>query len=281
MTPRFDTEDPRALRLLDAAGVDYRLVETQKPTEPARAGFEVDPSDYLFLEAKKGRDGYPDLLVCKYRLGATSAVQAAGQTLGLNLQNSTTEKNGRGYVGHINKKQAVRLNLALEGRTQNFRIAKDVFALLLSGKAYDGNGKKVSRTELSAIFDEIAGVRAPWRSEWYEDDFTQGDDGLVLNKNYAPDGENLVPRYSQRLTTCLMRDKGIDLRDWVANSTAQGFPRKGVKSGDTYFWHPRQDRAAGVGACAGGSFLVCGRYPQGSYSRLGVRHVREAHDTAE
>jgi hypothetical protein len=238
----------------------------------------LNPADYIFMEARGGKEGYPDLWVCKYRLSADPIVQEAGRKIGLDLRNSAKEANGRGYIGNINREQAVRLNLALGGRTQNFRISSDLFKLLLSGKGFDGNGIKISKSELDSILEEIASARSPYRAEWYEDFFTQGEDGLVLNKNYRLDGRDLVPGYSEKLKPCLMENKtpGIELSSWARQPTSQGLVRKSTKNGDLFYWYPRANSAVGFYAYSGGADLSCSGDPQYSNSWLGARHVREA-----
>ena len=271
MAPIINTSDSRATRILDAAGVDYILVKQ------GSAG--LNPADYLMLETRTGKEGYSGLWVCKYRLSADSDVKEAGRGIGLNnLRNTAQESNGREYVGNINREQAVRLNLALGGRTPNLRIGSDLFKLLLSGKAFDGNGKKVSSQELDSILDEMVGVRSPGRGEWYEDFFTQGKNGLVLNKNYVIEGKNLVPAYSKPVKGGLMEDKtpGIDLASWAKRPTSQGLVRGNTKDGNLSFWNPRANSVVRVDAGSGWAGLYCDRDPLDSDPWLGVRHVREA-----
>ncbi|MDP3026603.1 MAG: hypothetical protein Q8N63_02755 [Nanoarchaeota archaeon] len=287
MAPIIRTTDERAVRILDATGVIYELVETPKQmdikpvseVQETPIDYQINPSDFIILEGKSGREGYPDLWVCKYRLGANPAVVSAGKQIGINIKNTAQEKNGREYIGDINRERALKLNLVLGGRTLNTRPGKDFFALLLSGKAFDGKGKRVSKTELSQIADEIMGVRDPYRDEWFGDYFTGEQDSLILNKNYVLKNNVLVPEYSHNLTACLMEDRtpGINLKSWLENSTAQGFPKKNIKSGELYYWHPEKDKAVRFGADSGDALLSCDRYPQSADARLGVRHVREAH----
>src|SRR3989344_6012014 len=246
MAPTIRTTDERAVKILDAARVLYELDETPKPVgiEPQEIeiDYQINPSDFIHLEAKSsGKDSYPDLWVCKYRLGVNPAVVNAGKQIGINARNTAQEKNGRRYIGDINREQALKLNLILGGRTLNTRLGKDFFALLLSGEASDGKGKKINKSELSQIADEIFGIRDPYRAEWVEDYFTGKEDNLILNKNYVLENKVLVPEYSHSLTSCLMEDRtpGINLKSWLENSTAQGFPGKNTKSGKLYYWHPR------------------------------------------
>ncbi len=278
MVPTIKTDDERATKILDNAGVPYELIESPKPTEAVREDYVINPADYILLEGKSGKDGYPDLYVCKYRLGVTGindVVRNVGEELGLDLENTAREKNGRGYVGNINRKQALKLNLMLGGKTLNTRTGKDVFKLLFSGKAFDGNGKKIPNAELSQIAEEITGMRTPSRAELFEDYFTMGDDGLILNKNYVLQNNVLVPEYSRVLTSCLMNDKTpkISLVSLLENSTAQGYPRKNVKSGELSYWYPRQDSAVKFYASLGNAIFHCYGNPQYSDGGLGIRHV--------
>jgi len=271
------------LEHLEGLGIVCEEVETPKPTESLNSTTEIDyqvnPSDYILLEGKSGKEGYPDLWVCKYRLGTSSVVENAGKSIRINLKNTAQEKNGRRYIGNINREQAVKLNLTLGGRTLNTRLGKDFFALLLSEEAFDGKGKKIKSPELSQIANEIMQVRAPYRAELFEDYFSGTGEELILNKNYVLDNGVLKPEYSRNLTNCLMEDRtsGIDLKNWLENSTAQGFPRKHVKSGNLWYWHPRVDKSVGFLADSDYAYFDCGRYPQGTCAGLGVRHVREAH----
>ena len=278
--------DEQYLLPLDGFGVDYELVETQEPalvTEqtPVPINYELDLSDFIFLNGvRSGREKRPDLLVCKYRLGVDGdVVRNARRELGLTVENTAKEQNGRGYAGNMNQEQAVKLNLLLGGRTSNTRIARDFSELILSGNVEDGNHRKIKSEELAKIANEIFEIRGPYRAEWFEDNFNLGEDGLVLNKNYVLENGVLIPQYSYPLTTCLMEDRipGVDLKDWLKNSTAQGFPRKNIKTGKTWYAHPRADSAVGFDAFSGGAGLCCGRFRRSSDPGLGVRHVREAH----
>jgi len=236
MAPIINVSD-EILKNLKGLKVPYKLVETPKTAESQEQtaiNYQINPSDFVILEGKSsGNDSYPDLWVCKYRLGASPAVENAGKRIDLNVRDTAQEKNNRGYIGNINREQALKLNLLLKGRTLNTRQAKDFLALLLSGKAFDGKGNKIRKTKLSQIAKEIIG-RNSYRAEWYEDYFIGNQDDLILNKNYVLENDVLVPKYSHNLTTCLMEDKtpGIDLKNWLGNSTAQGFPRENVKSGN-------------------------------------------------
>ena len=278
MVPRINIDvrdiklSEKGLKTLDRLGILYEVVDFD---------FNLNPADFILLEGRDaGKDSYPDLHVCKYRLGVNPAVVATGRKIGLTLQDTATEKNGRGYIGNINREQALRLNLSLGGRTLNWTQSPDFMKLLLSGKAYDGNGKRVKTQELSGILDEIIGVRDPWRSEWTEDYFTNVAGKLNLNKNYRLENGVLIPSYSEVLQSCLMESRipGISFKDWIKRANLQGLPPANIRKGREYYWPPRANSGAGFDVGSGRSLLDCGRYLAIADPWLGVRHVREAHE---
>ena len=239
------------------------------------------PEDYIFLEGRSHEDySYSDLDVCKYKLGASSDVQKAGQGLGIALQNTAKEQNGRDYAGNINHGQALRLNLALGGLTLNVRQFVDFLNLLKSGKAFDGKGNKVNKKELENIFNEITEVRNPGRYEWLDGDFKTENDRIYICTSHVLDASgNLAPQYKRELTDSLMQDKtpGIDLNDWLANANQYGLPRSNIKDGKKlYYWAPDKDNnsVAGFGADSGWADLDCYRDRDDADDSLGVRHAR-------
>lgn len=279
MAPIIDTTDPRAVKILDAAGIPYKLIE-QPRAQPTVVSPEISPADYLLLEARDaGNDSYPDLWVCKYRLGVSPAVVAVRGIVGAALEDTATEKNGRKYIGNINQGTALRLNLSLGGRTPNLTILRDFSKLLDSGRAFDGNGKKARKSELSQILGEIFEVREPWRAEWLEDSFREAQAGLVLNKNYRLENGVLKLGYSELVQECLMEDRtpaGISFKDWIIHATSQGLPLKNIKSGSFYSWAPRAGCVARFVAYSDRAYLDCDWDPDVTFSSLRVRHVREA-----
>ena len=72
MAPIINVSE-EVLEHLKGLGIDYKEVETPKQTEVPNftIDFQVDSSDYILLEGKSsGKEGYPDLWICKYRLNA-------------------------------------------------------------------------------------------------------------------------------------------------------------------------------------------------------------------
>jgi len=278
MAPILEVSD-EVYQALCKLGTKHTLLPNQEAPKPTEIRFEPKLADYLMLERKEGAP----LLVGKYRLSAEPAVKEAGKRIGLSLQDTAQERNGRNYAGNMNREQALKLNLLLGGKTANVGISRDYFRLLLSGKAFDGESKRARQSELSAILDEIIGVREPWRAEWFEDGFSGESKQLTLNRDYELKGGVLTPKYAEPLQPCLMEDRipGISFKDWMKCASAQGFPLANVKSGDLYSWAPKANSVAGFYAYSAGADLDCSRLPVNSYPSLGVRHVREAHGASE
>jgi hypothetical protein len=239
---------------------------------------DLNPADFIFLEGKDGKEGHPDLWAAKYRLQASPLVKIIGESAGLQLSDTAKEKNGRGYMGNINQEQALRLNLLLGGRTINAKIATELFEVLLSRKAYDGNGKKIKDSEQDFILDEIVGVRGPVRAEWYEDSFKSKNGELILMKNYILQNGVLVPSYVNPLQPCLMQSKapGISFKNWVENANNQGWPRENIENGGFHYWPPTNETVAGFRADSDWAVLYGSAYRQGAGALLGARHLREA-----
>ncbi len=258
--------------------LDPKIYELVSDNIPAPSTGDMNPADFLFLEGRDGKEGHPDLWYSKHRLQTSPLVKQIGKSAGLDLADTAQEKNGRGYIGNINHEQALRLNLLLGGRTTNAKIETEVFGMLLSGKAYDGRGKIVNKREIDGLLDEKVGVRNPGRAEWLEDSFKSAGNGIVLMKNYVLQGDVLVPSYNAPLRGCLMNNKtpGINFRNWVKNSTSQGWPRANIKEGETYYWPPTAGNVAWLGANSDGAYLDGGWDPLSAYSGVGVRHLRVA-----
>lgn len=140
--------------------------------------------------------------------------------------------------------------------------------------------KDASQSEIEHILDEVLTVREPWRSEWLDAKFE------VVNKTLKLFGGKTLIHYDHRfsngqlkagksepLDDYLATDKkpGISLDDWLENANKHGLPKPDVKSGELYFWHPRDGRVAMFFADSGGAFLDCVSVPAVSSGRLGVR----------
>jgi len=119
------------------------------------------------------------------------------------------------------------------------------------------------------LFNEITEVRSPWRVEWIDAYFEQRKDGLYMLTNNKANAE--------KINGGLMEDRtpGIDLTNWLNNSTKQGLPQKNIKKGNLWYFHPRDGRVAWFDADSDMAGLDCCRNPSGRYSSLGVRVAKQ------
>lgn len=241
MVPTIQTEDDRAIKLLDAAGVKYQLIQ---PAQEVKHASSTTPQS-IFLEAKQYRGyAYPDLLV-----------DIRKSHLGNNYEEC---------------KEAVRKEGGYRLTPRQF---VDFLKLLKSGKAFDERGKKIDSTLLQNVYGEIVEVKSPWRAEWLDAKF--GDDTITYT---LIDKDGTATEVTKPLEDCLMQDRlpGISLDSWLKTANRQGLPRKGTKVGNLYYWYPRQDSVAGFDAYSGGAGFGCGGGdPAVRNDSLGVRVARK------
>lgn len=260
---------------LDKFKVPYELVPETSLKTPS-----FDKSQYVLLEGQDYGAGnkYDNCLVSMARNSYSPEIAEIGKKLNCNVQNTSKDSLGREFIGNINWAEALKLNLSLGGKTLTLRQYADFLKLLKSGKAYDGNGKKIDSKVLEKIFNDITQVKAPWRAEWIDGDFKYKDNKLYLAQSHVLDcSGNLIAQYTKPLDECLMEDRtpGINLEQWVENPTRQGLPKKNIKNGNHYYWCPNKDNnsVAGFYADSGGAYLDCSRDPTNTNSVLGVRIV--------
>ena len=116
------------------------------------------------------------------------------------------------------------------------------------------------------VYNEITQVGNPWRAERIDAYFEERKDGMyVLTGNRV--------RVEKLDEDTLMENKRISLDSWLENPTNQGLPRKDVKKGNLYFYHPTNDAVARVGAVDDVAYLGCDGGLDNGFSSLGVRAV--------
>src|SRR3989344_4298872 len=150
----------------------------------------------------------------------------------------------------------------------------DFLSLLKSGKAFDGNGRQLDKGKLEDVLNDIIEVREPWRSEWLDAKFEDGN--IIYHALERKSGSYTLVETKEPLVNYIKKDKspGIDLSDWLANATYQGLPSKNVNDGSLYYWKPKDGTVARFVAGSVWAVLYCCGYPSGTYSSLGVRAVR-------
>src|SRR3990167_2547233 len=108
------------------------------------------------------------------------------------------------------------------------------------------------------IYREITEVRSPWRAEYLDAYFEKRKDGL-----YILTGNRTKPEKLDEDTLMEDRIPGISLDDYIDRAhTSQGLPRRDVKKGNLYFWHPRNVSVAWFDALGNRANLLCVRYLQ-------------------
>ena len=240
-----------------------------------------DPKNYLRLEGREhGSYSYGDLFVSTHRLQYGPLVEQAAKSLGLRVQNTAQEKDGWEYIGQIKHKNALMLNLTLDGRTLNPRQWIDFLLDLRDGALgkkiiYHGSGDKAEDKLLEEIYQEIACVRDPWRGEQLDANFSFFDGARNINYDHKIQNRVLVPQRIEQLEPYLERngDKVV-LKDF----NRQGLAIKEDNNGEIYFWAPFDGSVAGFIAYSDRAGLGCDWGPADSGPQLGVRRVRENFD---
>lgn len=240
-----------------------------------------DPENFIFLEAaKRGNHEYPDLMVSMHNLGM-AYVGNASRKVNFTLEDTAKTNDGIPYIGNINHQQARDLVIASGYYPLNGRIFADSLREIREGAyedklVFDAKGKKINSERLKVIDDEITKVRSPYRGRWISDAYEQKDDGMYVSFYTIKDGKpELVTEKLDEDT--LMKDRlpGIDTHFWVKNPTDQGLPRKNVKEGSLYLWHPVNGTVAGFNAGSDRAGFICYGNPQDSGASLGVQFCAE------
>lgn len=236
MAPIINTQDGRATKILDAAGIKYNLVEPVIQPIQRFVG-----SEYVLLEANPERGYSIDMLMPFERT----------------------------HCGERHTDCSTPFLLDKEsGCMPNGGMQVDFLKLIKSGKAFDGNGKRISSTRLNALYDEITGVRIPSRAEWIDATF---GDGIISYHLIEEDGR--VRHVTESLGVCLMEDKtpGISLDSWLKTADKHGLPTNKTEDGNLMFQHPINGRVAVFCACSDGAGLGCIVDPADSDAAIGVR----------
>ncbi len=237
-----------------------------------------DPERYIVLPGKAhGTHSYGELWVAMHRLSYDDPqVQSAAQRLGLTISNTAQEQNGRQYIGNINWKEALSLNLTMGNRTLKPREGIDFLLLLEEGikekiVVYNGAQQPVPKEKLNQIYDEIVGVRDPLRGEWLDADYKTINNELWIYSDHILQGNTLEPRIKEKLLSCLT-GKGVNVK--LSTFNGQGMPTE--NGNDIYYYNPDKDNnsVAKFVADSGRARFNCGGDPSCRDGGLGVRAVR-------
>ncbi len=150
----------------------------------------------------------------------------------------------------------------------------DFLSLLKSGKAFDGNGNKLDKRKLEDVLNDIIEVREPYRAEWLDAKFEDGN--IIYHALKRKSGHYTLVETKEPLANYIEEDKapGINLNDWLKKANNHGLPTPKTNKGKMYYWSPVEGTVAWFGADSGGAFLGCVRYSSISRVSLGVRPAR-------
>ncbi len=228
--------------------------------------------NYIILPGKRyGTYVYPDLNVAMHRLGYNEELKQVANSLSI-IGNTAKEANGHEYIGNINWEQALKLNLLRNKETFNIRQILDFKTLLEQGidkkkKVNDGNDKIINPKILMVVYDEIYGIRYPWRGEWLDNGFMKVNDIFCVGYDHKIINGKLFPSRIEPLEECLMENCRVDLKSF----NKQGLP---TKEGDDFnYWYPGDNSVAGFDASSDRADLYCGRSPRGSSAARGVHEI--------
>lgn len=193
-----------------------------------------------------------DLLFYQYRLGVEDAPQkitSVSKKLGIKLKNTGIGLDGEGFIGNINREQALKLNLLTGSRTATIREFMDYHFLLEQGvrnnkAVYNGAGRRINYNRVLALYADLQAHQDPIRGE-----FLDGFFGYKYEIKLGLDRKNIrVIRYEHRLTSKgdllakkveplekrFTKDDYID----ITSLNRQGLPKRGSTRTDFYFYVP-------------------------------------------
>ena len=225
------------------------------------------PKRNLIYVPAEFTEGKFDVYVDSARIASCPEVREAGKKLRLKLKNTGKDLLKRKYVVEISQDEIRKIALLLGASLVPVELVPYFFRLLSQGansknKVYDGDKNELKPEYCERIFLDITSINSTCQGEWFEDSFSQEKDGLHGNRKFTLDSNNnLVVGESYLLgpeTLMENRFPGISLDSYVEHPTSQGFPKKDIESGETYYWAPQNGSGAwffvsgsGAGFCFG------------------------------
>ena len=136
---------------------------------------------------------------------------------------------------------------------------------------------KEAKEKDTELYNSITQVKSPWRAEWIDAKFDQKGNDWFVTYNAFDEKGNISEKQEKLDKETLMQDKtpGISIDSWLNDSTKQGLPKKSIKSGDLYYWNPRDGAVARFLAGENGASLDCYVSPLYAGSNRGVRAAKQ------
>ena len=152
----------------------------------------------------------------------------------------------------------------------------DFLKLLKSGKAYDGNGKRINEKELLSIYDKMTKAVSPFRAEWLGDSYIKINSGLYRGYNNCLVNKKVIATTFEKLEDYVTGNCFVDLNSF----NYQGLPTRRSEKQEyeqgknVYYWPPRDGFVVVFGAGSVWAFLGCGGDPTDTDAGLGVRRAK-------
>lgn len=215
----------------------------------------------IILEETRNR---PASTVSLNKLPYSLEIEKLTKIFGVDLQN-----NKEGYIGNINFFQARKICQDLDGFMLNPELFIEFLKSLKSGKAFDGNGKKIDKNRLEKTLSEILKQEDPLRGEFLDCEFLKYDD---LNLRYSKLIQGKIKEVTEKLSDdTLIESRNINLDDYLENPTLQCLPRKTTKEGNLNVLRPYKSGVVLFATCLDGNFLLYDANSEISSQNLGVR----------
>ncbi len=147
------------------------------------------------------------------------------------------------FYENIDYYQAQRLAKNSGSFLLNYSLFFKFIKLLISEKAFDGNGEKIKKDQLNIALEDILRPISG-KAEWLDNFYLIRNGVLYTIYHKIASSGDLVEILEPLNVDTLQRYKRISLADLLKNSTKQGLPREAISEGSIRFWQPIEKRAA-------------------------------------
>ena len=133
-------------------------------------------------------------------------------------------------------------------------------------RVFDGKGDLISTSEKQSLLDENFGVRDPWRAEYLGNRVFEYNERLYMESGFRAIDNQIRPTRVKEIHPKVMKNGYTSYKYFDEDGLAIK-----LTGNEVYFYYPRKNCVVGFWAGFGGADLGCFRYPDDSYSLLGVR----------
>lgn len=182
---------------------------------------------YILLPGRSHGDySYPDLLVGKHLLRFDAAIQWVRPHHRVELMNRALENgSGRLCISELSWESAIQLNLLLGGLTLTPIQFSHFLKILSSSKAFDGDGKRIPRGEISEIYQRIILL-----DEEYHHISPSTSAGEWLDARIIKDNNEMRVSYAHRLVNSFaVPNFGESSRDLI-HRVNSSLPQDGIEA---------------------------------------------------